>query len=162
MVNDRSIMEEVWACCIRSSPSFSLFLLPPPPPLFLALSPPPPLFSLSLFSFVVLVVTRCYTGAAAYDATLQQQFDALTNLLEDSYPEVRAVAAKVRAMTHTSKYVPASCARKEKMCNSLCKKSVCPVSGMVRCRAPGGVPGECITKKIRCFHNQFRRFPPTH
>lgn len=34
-------------------------------------------------------------GAATYDATLQQQFDALTNLLEDGHPQVRAVAAKV-------------------------------------------------------------------
>lgn len=35
-------------------------------------------------------------GAAAYDATLQQQFDALTRLLEDGSPQVRAVAGKVR------------------------------------------------------------------
>ncbi|CAM9742427.1 unnamed protein product, partial [Pylaiella littoralis] len=33
-------------------------------------------------------------GAATYDATLQQQFDALTDLLEDGHPQVRAVAAK--------------------------------------------------------------------
>ncbi|CAB1097831.1 unnamed protein product [Ectocarpus sp. CCAP 1310/34] len=33
-------------------------------------------------------------GAAAYDATLQQQFVALTDLLEDAHPQVRAVAGK--------------------------------------------------------------------
>ncbi|CAN0325026.1 unnamed protein product, partial [Discosporangium mesarthrocarpum] len=33
-------------------------------------------------------------GAAAYDQVLQKQFDALTTLLEDGYPSVRAVAAK--------------------------------------------------------------------
>lgn len=38
------------------------------------------------------------TGAAAYEALLQQQFDALTRLLEDGHPQVRAVAAKVRAI----------------------------------------------------------------
>ncbi|CAM9302189.1 unnamed protein product, partial [Ectocarpus sp. 4 AP-2014] len=33
-------------------------------------------------------------GAASYDATLQQQFVALTDLLEDAHPQVRAVAGK--------------------------------------------------------------------
>lgn len=31
-----------------------------------------------------------------YDSVLQQQFDALTTVLEDSHPQVRAVAAKVK------------------------------------------------------------------
>lgn len=38
-----------------------------------------------------------WAGAASFDTTLRQQFDALTNLLEDTHPRVRAVAAKVRA-----------------------------------------------------------------
>lgn len=38
---------------------------------------------------------RSRAGAASYDATLQQQFVALTDLLEDAHPQVRAVAGKV-------------------------------------------------------------------
>lgn len=52
--------------------------------------PPSPFVSLFLS-----IETKTRTGAASYDAMLQQQFDALTRLLEDGHPQVRAVAAKV-------------------------------------------------------------------